>query len=232
MQFTTRSSEKEFLDEATISTRDLYQNLSELDTINKFTGGYRASLKGLALLLKHKPGLKSVLDIGYGGGDFIYQLNKYVYKRGSAFNFYGADLKPDCFNYAKQRLGHLKNVELFCSDYKLLKEDIYKNTDIIHCSLFLHHLQEKEIIELFQRARIHNCVLLVNDLHRNKIAYYSIKYLTRLFSKSWLVKNDAPVSVKRGFTRTELEQMLLKAGFTNYYVKWFFAFRYIVIAIS
>ncbi len=231
MLITTRSSEKEFLDDSSLNTQDLYQNLSELDSINKFTGGYRASIKGLKFLLSKKPGIQSILDIGFGGGDSILQLNKFAGKNKIKIFFYGVDLKSDCFNYAIQRLAHFRNVKLLCSDYKNIQPELYKKTDVIHCSLFLHHLEEAEIINLFQTARAYNCILLINDLHRNKIAYHGIKFLTGVFSKSWLVKNDAPISVKRGFNKKELETMLKKAGFTNYFVKWHFAFRYIAIAI-
>ncbi len=231
MLLTARSSEKEFLDDSSLSTKDLYQNLSELDSINKLTGGYRASIRGLKLLLSKKPGIQSILDIGFGGGDSILQLNKFASKTKNKIFFYGVDLKSDCFNYAIQRLANFRNVKLLCSDYKNIQPELYEKTDVIHCSLFLHHLEESEIINLFQIARAYNCILLINDLHRNKIAYHSIKFLTRLFSNSWLVKNDATISVKRGFTKTELENMLVKSGYSNFSVKWYFAFRYIAIAI-
>jgi hypothetical protein len=53
--------------------------------------------------------------------------------------------------------------------------------------------------------------------------------LTRLFSKSYLVKNDAPLSVLRGFTKKEWLKYLKKAGATHYAVKWKWAFRHQII---
>ena len=50
----------------------------------------------------------------------------------------------------------------------------------------------------------------INDLHRHPLAYHSIRILTSLFSKSYLVKNDAPLSVLRGFKKKELEDLLIK----------------------
>jgi D-alanyl-D-alanine dipeptidase len=44
-----------------------------------------------------------------------------------------------------------------------------------------------------------------------------------------LVKNDAPLSVKRGFRKSELVSLLEKAGFKNYSVKWSWAFRYRIV---
>jgi hypothetical protein len=44
-----------------------------------------------------------------------------------------------------------------------------------------------------------------------------------------MVKHDSKLSVLRGFTREELEQLLSKAGITNYQLKWKWAFRWQLI---
>lgn len=230
MLFRYRSNEKEYLDNSHIATKDLYRNLIELDVINKQLGGYNASLKGLSDILKTKKAVRTILDIGFGGGDSIKQLSKFADKNNTKLFFYGVDLKSDCFNYAEDNLSALNNKKLICDDYRNISAELLKQIDVIHCSLFLHHLTDEEIISLFKFGKSNQCIILANDLHRNWFAYYSIKFLTALFSKSYLVKNDAPLSVKRGFKKSELVSLLEKAGFKNYSVKWSWAFRYIVIA--
>ena len=84
-------------------------------------------------------------------------------------------------------------------------------------------------MELVRFALKHKAILIVNDLERNPIAYYSIKWLTRLFSKSYLVKNDAPLSVARGFKKREWAAILSKGGATNFTIKNKWAFRHQVI---
>jgi hypothetical protein len=44
-----------------------------------------------------------------------------------------------------------------------------------------------------------------------------------------MVKNDAKVSVQRGFLKKELEEIIQKAGFSKYEIKWRWAFRYQVV---
>lgn len=229
MRLTHRSYEKELLDHDTIPTPDLYKNLHELNIINNLLGGYAVSLRGLSAILK-KHGVNTVLDIGFGGGDSIKQLANFSEKRNLTLRFYGVDLKQDCVNYAKNNLKKLPNTTLICDDYRNISPELLQKIDVIHCSLFLHHLTDEQIIELFKFGRKHNCIILANDLHRNWLAYYSIKWLTILFSKSYLVKNDAPLSVKRAFRKQELVDLIQKAGFTSYSVKWSWAFRYIIIA--
>ncbi len=230
MLFRFRSKEKEYLDNAVIPTKDLHRNLSELDRINRHLGGYNASLKGLSDILKTKKTIRNVLDIGFGGGDSIKQLAEFSDKNNAELFFYGVDLKSDCVNYAEKNLAGMNNKKLICDDYRNISEQLLKQIDVIHCSLFLHHLTDEEIISLFKFGKSNKCIILANDLHRNWLAYYSIKFLTSLFSKSYLVKNDAPISVLRGFRRNELISLLERAGFKNYSVKWSWPFRYIVAA--
>jgi hypothetical protein len=69
----------------------------------------------------------------------------------------------------------------------------------------------------------------INDLHRHFLAYYSIQILTRLFSKSYLVKNDAPLSVARGFTKNEWQKLLKEVGMQEARISWRWAFRHLIV---
>ena len=77
-----------------------------------------------------------------------------------------------------------------------------------------------------------NIGFFINDLHRNTLAYYSIRILTRWFSKSYLVKNDAPLSVLRGFKKNEWEAIMQQAGIQHYSIEWKWAFRWLITANS
>jgi 2-polyprenyl-3-methyl-5-hydroxy-6-metoxy-1,4-benzoquinol methylase len=230
MLLSTRSYTKEYLDFDNIQTPDLNRNLVELDIINNNLGGYNASLKGLKTIFKNSNSINTILDIGFGGGDSIKQLAKLAKQHHKDVFFYGVDLKRDCVNYAEINLKELRNKKLIWDDYRNISADLLKKVDLIHCSLFLHHLTNEEIVDLFKFCKHHNCSILANDLHRHWLAYYSIKFLTTLFSRSYLVKNDAPLSVMRGFKKNELLLLLKEAGYKNYSVTWSWAFRYIVIA--
>jgi hypothetical protein len=67
---------------------------------------------------------------------------------------------------------------------------------------------------------------IINDIHRHWLAYYSIKILTRLFSRSAMVKYDAPLSVLRAFKKAELKKILEAAGPAEYKIQCKWAFRW------
>lgn len=231
LDLTKRSYQKELMDADDIPTADLYQTLKELNSINTLLGGYNATLQGLKSILKFKP-IKTIMDVGFGGGDSIRQMVEFGSSRKLPFYFYGVDMLQDCVKYATQNLKEIPNKELICDDYRNISPQLLQKIDVLHSCLFLHHLTDEQIIDLFKFGKQHGCIILANDLHRHWFAYYSIKYLTAIFSKSPLVRNDACLSVRRAFKKSELESFLLQAGFTHYTVKWSWAFRFTVIGYS
>lgn len=225
-----RSTQAELLDEDNIPKEHLFLNLKELHTINKLLGGYQLSIKGLKKILKHRPNIAHVLDIGFGGGDFLKAMATFAWQSQRPMRFTGVDLKADCVEYASENLKGFTEITLVESDYRDLRPDLLETVDLVHASLFLHHLSGTEIVELLRFCKQHHCMVLVNDLQRHPLAMYSIRWLTKLFSKSYLVKNDAPLSVKRGFSSSELRQYFTQAGYSRVSVQWVWAFRFSVIA--
>lgn len=224
--FRHRSLQKELLDAEEIPSEDLFQNLRELDFINHWLGGYQVSFNALKRVLQE--GRRYVLvDIGCGGGDTLKRIAAWNGKASFDLDLYGVDLKPDCIAYATENLAHT-GVKLVCDDYRNTYRHL-AHVDIIHACLFCHHLTDEQLIELVRFALKSKAVLVVNDLERNVLAHYSIKLLTRLFSKSYLVKNDAPLSVLRGFKRKEWEDILKRAGAKRFSVRNKWAFRHEVI---
>lgn len=68
----------------------------------------------------------------------------------------------------------------------------------------------------------------INDLERNRFAYYAIKIITTLFSSSYLVKHDAPISVARSFIKKDWHTIFAQSGISRYTLAWKWAFRYLV----
>ncbi|MBC7426526.1 MAG: methyltransferase domain-containing protein [Bacteroidia bacterium] len=223
-----RSYETELLDADNIPKKDLFQNLSELHTINKLLGGYKITFKGLSKILKKNK--KTVIaDIGSGGGDTLKEIYKWNKGRYD-LKLFGIDLKQDCIEYSVSNNPN-NDITFICDDYRNAHNHIEK-IDILHACLFCHHLNENDIVDLIKFAQNHKITLLINDLERNPFAYYSIKILTRIFSKSYLVKNDAPLSVWRGFKTSEWKSMIKKSGAKNFVLQKKWAFRHLVIVYA
>lgn len=223
----TRSYQKELLDADDIPAPDLFQNLKELDRINTLLGGYNITFSALKKIIKPNQSY-TLIDIGCGGGDTLKHIKKWQNRTKLNLNLIGIDLKPVCIDYAMQQ-NPAENIRYICDDYRNMYVHVYDKIDIIHACLFCHHLSELQLIELIKFALNRKAILVINDLERHIFAYYAIKTLTTLFSKSYLVKNDAPLSVARGFKKKEWLNIINEAGATHFSVKNKWAFRHEII---
>jgi ubiquinone/menaquinone biosynthesis C-methylase UbiE len=213
-----KSHQKELLDADEIPEPDLIQNLKELKFINTFLGGHDVIKKGLKKFGKES---HKILEIGSGGGDNLMMLKKHFPENDYA----GLDIKEVCITYSESLDSQINWIK---EDYKKHQPD--KPYDLIFNSLFCHHFDDDALIEmLIWMNKNSKNGFFIGDLHRHWLAYYSIKFLTKLFSKSYLVKNDAPLSVQRGFTKKEWVILLKKAGIENFKITWCWAFRHLIM---
>jgi 2-polyprenyl-3-methyl-5-hydroxy-6-metoxy-1,4-benzoquinol methylase len=225
-----RSYEKELLDRGDIPFADIKQNMKELNVVNSLLGGHQITIDGIKNLLTTSGGGKpiSICEIGCGGGDNLYAISRYCKKNNIEASYTGIDIKKECIEYARQQYPTL-NANWITSDYALA--DLSSNKPaIIFSSLFCHHFSEEELINMTRWMATNSADgFFINDLQRHPMAYYSIKFLTSVFSKSYLVKNDAPLSVARGFRKNEWESILEAAAIQQYSIEWKWAFRYLIV---
>lgn len=226
--FSNRSARKELIDRQDIPAPDIYQNMKELNIINTLLGGHRITISGLKKFIKID-GPLTILEIGCGGGDNLFAIQEFCLAKNIHATLVGVDINDHCIAYALQNK-KLK-AQFITDDYKNLEFEILP--DVIFCSLFCHHFSDAEIAYMLKWMHDNSRLgFFINDLHRNPLAYYSIKLLTQAFSKSYLVKNDAPVSVLRGFSKTEWNDIFLTAGIAQFKVEWRWAFRHLVTCIK
>jgi len=225
--FSNRSYKKELLDRDDIPFADIQQNMKELEFINSRLGGHNITIAGFKKLAGERKKI-SVCEIGSGGGDNLNAIYMHSSKKDIHIKFTGIDINADCIVYAKKNTA-IPDENFIVSDYKNVDFENDK-PDIIFSSLFCHHFRDEELITMMQWMKANSKLgFFINDLHRHSVAYYFIKLATKLFSRSYLVKNDAPLSVLRGFKKIEWENILDRSGITNYSLKWKWAFRYLIV---
>ncbi len=227
MNFKNRSYEKELLDGEGIPFADIAQTMRELNTINTLLGGHAITLEGFKHLAKDKTNI-TVCEIGCGGGDNLVAIVKYCKENQIKIHCIGIDYNSECIAFAKQNEFLKDCTDFICSDYAQVYFET--NPDIIFSSLFCHHFTDEALIfQLKWMKQNAASGFFINDLQRHWLAYYLIKILTHLFSKSYLVKNDACLSVARGFKKTDWQFLFSSAGIEQFQIQWKWAFRYLII---
>ena len=223
-----RSNEPELMDDLSLTGEELRQNLYELEVINNWLGGHKVVLDALnKLTARHAPPQPlRIADIGCGGGDTLQSIARWARRKKITVELIGVDANDFMVQYARERCRAYPEISVE-------QHDVFSDTfaqqpyDIAVCSLFCHHFTNAQLVQMFRQLyRQAHFGVVINDLHRHWLAYYSIMYITRIFPSSHLVRNDAPLSVWRAFKREELQQLVQQAGVQSYKLRWMWAFRW------
>lgn len=224
-----RSSETEIMDDFTMKGVLFRDTLDKLEIINRLFGGNKVTIKGLKELLKNKSKNKiiTIVDLGCGHGDILRDIAKFGRKNNYTFRLIGIDANIAAIAYAKELSCEyselsFKAIDIFSEDFKK------QSYDIVLCTLFLHHFKNNELIS-FLKMTIERATIgvVVNDLHRHKLAYYLFK-LIGFFVKNKMIREDGLTSILRAFKKKDLENISkqIKVYFS---IQWKWAFRYLWI---
>ena len=224
-----RSSEIEIMDDFTMEGILIRDTLDKIEIINRFLGGNTVTIKGLKNLIKNQSKNKTItiVDLGCGNGDILRDVAKFGRKNNYSFKLIGIDANLAAINYAKELSKEYS--ELSFKTIDILSEDFKKESyDIVLCTLFLHHFKNEELIS-FLKTTIEKATIgvVVNDLHRHKLAYYLFK-LIGFFIKNKMVRQDGLTSVLRAFKRKDLENISTQIK-VHFSIQWKWAFRYLWI---
>jgi len=215
------------MDDLNCSGEVVDQTLRELELINKWLGGNRVTLNGLDRVINNTDSKNlRIADLGCGSGGTLKMISNWANKKNKQVDLTGIDANPNIVEYAKRNCKSYPQIkfqalDVFSSEFK---PQIY---DIVIATLFTHHFSNEQLVRLLKQLLDQTTTaIIINDIHRHWIAYYSIKMITSLLSKSPMVKNDGPISVLRAFKESDWSEILSEAEITNYSLYWMWAFRW------
>tara|TARA_B110000091_G_scaffold211808_1_gene257151 strand:+ start:1007 stop:1717 length:711 start_codon:yes stop_codon:yes gene_type:complete len=227
-----RTDKEELMDDFSIGGDLLRDTLDKLENINRWLGGNKVSVNGLkGVLLNHpKEQEITIVDIGCGHGDILRDVAKFGRKNRYNFKLIGIDANPTAIVYATELSMDFPELsfetqDIFSAEFKNRK------FDVVLATLFLHHFKEPELVSFLNNMLKQTKIgIVVNDLHRNKLAYYLFLLLSIFISNKMIIE-DGLTSVLRGFKRKDLKEMSQKIN-VEPRVSWKWAFRYLWILKS
>lgn len=224
-----RTTKEELMDDFSVGGDLLRDTLDKLENINRWLGGNKVTINGLKSILQNHPKEKeiTIIDIGCGHGDILRDVAIFGRKNGYNFKLIGVDANPTAIEYAQELSVNFKELHFETQDI-FSKEFQNREFDIVLATLFLHHFQEKELLSFLKKTHQSAKIgLVINDLHRHKLAYYLFMLLS-LFIKNNMIIEDGLTSVLRGFKRIDLEKMSQELQIKPQ-ISWKWAFRYLWI---
>jgi ubiquinone/menaquinone biosynthesis C-methylase UbiE len=191
-----RLIQHEILDEQTPGSGAA--SLRDLVRINRYLGGHEATRKALRTIAPQ--GNFSVLDVGAASGDSA-RVIAAAFPRSTVTSL----------DYKLHHLAQAPSPKLVADAFHLPLRG--KSFDIVHCSLFLHHFRDEEIVQILAGfATVARLGVVVNDLERHPLAYWFLPCTRWLLRWDPITVHDGPVSVQAAFLEHELRSLATAAG--------------------
>lgn len=207
-----RAHEEEWMDLPGQDPALMAECLDDLRRLNRFTGGVSLTVFALGRLTRElAPGAGiEILDVATGGGDFPRAMAAWAGRRGLRARILATDLNPEIL--ARAARGAPPGIEFAVADARRLPFDD-EAFDVATCSLLLHHLEPDDAVAMLREMRrVSRCGVIVNDLLRSWVGYLGGLVVPRIMSRNPLFRHDAPLSVRRAYTKDEMTTLAERAG--------------------
>lgn len=236
--FSKRADQKEIIDDLEFSSSLLIDNLKDMEFLNRWLGYNRRMIGGINKVRKKYQAAWEkrkvvIADLGCGSGDALRYIEDWGRKKRYEHELIGIDGNPFVVAQAKGESLTCSEIKYYIRDILsegILKGDCKNGCDIVMLNNICHHFNDEEIVKLIGHLRgCARLAIIINDLHRHFFAYWGIKVLGKIFNLSSLTKHDGPLSVQKGFSRRELENILTAAKIDGFEIRWTWLFRWQVI---
>lgn len=208
-----RQRTPELMDQPGLDPSEHAAALRGLKRIHKISLSERYFLKALEVVAKNNSGKPlRILDMACGGGDLLCSLAKKARSKGWKMVAEGCDFNDQAVQIAAENArNHGVTAQFF--QWDALQGPLPEKYDVIVCSLFLHHLDESQVVAVLKNmANSVNKMIAVDDLIRSRWGYVMAQVGCHLLSRSPIVHFDGPVSVKAALSLAEISDLASQAG--------------------
>jgi SAM-dependent methyltransferase len=196
----------EILDEEGLDPELVVRSMRDVVRANFVFGGARCALAELKPWLRNSGPRLTLLDVGTGIGDIPAGARKYADKFRVSLRGVGLDPAEELLRAARANLS-----DAVCGDgMQLPFRD--RSIDVVMCSQVLHHFTEPDGMRLLSEMnRVARKCVVVSDLRRSWLAvagFWATSFALRFHPVS---RHDGIVSIRRGFTRNDLANIVQAA---------------------
>jgi hypothetical protein len=200
--------------------RILRDDLNNLRTINRLFGGLAAVRKHVRPFLETSNGKTntSVLDMATGSADHPLALVELARSLQRPVSVTAVDSNPHMVELSREQTAHVPAITVLEGDIRR-PEWPDGSFDIVLCSLALHHFSQEQAHQLVRAMRrISRIGFIVNDLRRSRLGEGAAWLWTRTTTQNPMTRNDAVLSVQRGFTEDEFVEIGNASGVRHFAV--------------
>src|SRR5215208_4131336 len=193
----------EFLDDPNVDPAIRARSLADVAASNRWFGGLRAAIAELRAVIHEIDGPATFLDVGTGAADIPARAARIASDLGVPLTTIGVDYAPSLLVTARSHVTHVACASAFSLPFR------DHSVDIVMCSQLLHHFDSGQSIHLVRELnRVARRVVILSDLRRSWIAAVGFWLAAVGLRFHRVTRHDGVVSVLRGFTSTELAQLV------------------------
>lgn len=160
-----------------------------------------------------------VLDIACARGDFVLWGARRAIARGVRASFSGCDINPKSTRLAAQS-AEIAGLDCDFFEHDAIHTPLPNGFGCCIASLFFHHLQIEDAINLLRKMASASDCVIVNDIVRSPLNLASIALASRAITRSSIVHADAVLSARAAFTKNELREIADCAGLRGATIKF------------
>ncbi|MEX2477741.1 MAG: methyltransferase domain-containing protein [Gracilimonas sp.] len=184
----------------------LENTYQQFPLINKLLSRWKWVYKRELLPLMAEKRTYTLLDIGFGGGDVPVKLATWAKKDGIQINITAIDTDRRALDFVQEKYPErLINWRHASSTDLIQKKERF---DFVISNHLLHHLKNEQILTILKEAReLAVQKICFNDIERNDAGYFLFNIFSRMVFKDSFITKDGLTSIKRSFTKNELEEL-------------------------
>jgi len=193
----------EFLDERDVDPGVRRQAQADIARSNRLLGGLRAAVVEIRKVAGTTGGSATLLDVGTGLADIPERATAVATRDGIALTTIGVDGAASLLVAARGCITHGVCASAFALPFR------DHSIDIVMCSQLLHHFDWSDAERVVRELdRVAKRAVILSDLRRSWIAAAGFWAVANVLRFHRVTRHDGVVSVLRGFTASELRQLV------------------------
>ncbi len=225
-----RSTEPELMDDFQGDIHALKRVLDDINNVNRILGGNHITVRSVAHLIQKNPKERyTVVDVGCADGSMLREIARYCRKRHIQVDLVGVDLNTDALQIAESASRDFPEIQYMEQDILELN-GVDLNCDILITTLMTHHFTDGQLIGLLRQfSQLTAIGVVINDLHRSRLAHGLFRLFSLVFIKTRTAKIDGLISIRKGFKKSDLIGLSKQLPHMKHSIQWKWAFRYVWI---
>ena len=220
----------EMMDDLAQDDAGLRRSLSDIRRINTILGWRRYAVSVVARQVRASGARSfSLLDLASGSADIPLAIAAWARRAGIGARIVVSDIHPVMLAVAREQTRNAPEISVETCD-ALAPHYPDGSFDIALCTLALHHFSPDDATRILRGMARVGRRMMVFDLARARLAHLGALAMTRLLRMDPITRFDAPASVRRAYTLTEMRALADRAGLRGATVTVRFPYRLVLDA--